>query len=64
MNSVFVTGHALSFQEQIGEICVAAAPSKKGFDVAVDGFHHTEPYFGAAVVQDPVQVIDQHVGEF
>ena len=56
--------HALSLEQQIGEIFVAAAPSKKGFDVGVDGFHHTEAYFGTAVVQNPVQVIDQHVGEF
>src|SRR5579863_10013852 len=52
--------HALSLEQQIGEIFVAAAPSKKSLDVAVDGFHHTETYFGAAVVQDPVQVIQQH----
>jgi hypothetical protein len=30
--------HALSLQQQIGEILVAATPSQKGFDVAVDGF--------------------------
>ena len=54
--------HALSLQQQIGEILVTTAPSQKGFDVAVDGFHHAETYFGAAVVQDPVQVIHQHLG--
>src|SRR6266478_1798365 len=56
--------HALSLEQQVTEILVAAAPSKKGFDVAVDGFHHSEAYFGAAGVEDAVQVIQQHVSEF
>ena len=56
--------HALSLEQQIGEIFVVAAPSKKSLDVAVDGFHHTETYFGAAVIQDPIQVIQQHLGQF
>jgi hypothetical protein len=46
--------HVLSLQQQIGEILVAATPSQEGFDVAVDGLHHAETYFGAAVIQDPV----------
>src|SRR5487761_357955 len=46
--------HALSLEQQIAEILVTAASSKKGFDVAVDGFHHSEANFGAAVVQDAV----------
>src|SRR6266436_4534637 len=53
--------HALRLEQQVGEVFVAAAPSKKGFDVAVDGFHHSEAYFGAAVVQDAIEVIQQHV---
>jgi hypothetical protein len=56
--------HALGFEQPIAEILVAAAPSKESFDVAVDGFHHSEAYLGAAVVEDAVQVIQQHVGEF
>jgi hypothetical protein len=55
--------HALGLQQQIAEILVATAPSKKGFDVAVDGFHHPEGNLGAAVVEDAVQVIQQHKGE-
>src|SRR5713101_10131404 len=55
--------HALGLEQQIAEILIATASSKEGFDVAVDGFHHSEAYFGAAVVQDPVQVIQQHVSE-
>jgi hypothetical protein len=46
--------HALRFEQQVDEIFVAAAPSKKGFDVAVDGFDHSESYFRATVVQDSV----------
>jgi len=53
----------LGLQQQIVEILVATAPSKKGFDVAVDGLHHSEGYFGAAVVENTVQMIQQHVGE-
>jgi integrase len=37
----------LRLEQEIGEILVATAPSKKGFDVAVDGFHHPEAYFRA-----------------
>jgi hypothetical protein len=42
--------HALRFEQQVDEIFVAAAPSKKGFDVAVDRFDHSESYFRATVV--------------
>src|ERR1700686_1464969 len=59
----FCDRHALCFEQQGGEIFVAAAPSKKAFDVAVDGFHDSETYFGAAVIQDSVQVIRQHLGQ-
>src|SRR6516164_3902639 len=55
--------HALGLEQQIGEILVATTPSKKGFDVAVDGFHHPEGYFGAAVVEDAVEVIQQRERE-
>src|SRR6516164_10894553 len=55
--------HALGLEQQIGEILVATTPSKKGFDVAVDGFHHPEGYFGAAVVEDAVEVIQQRESE-
>ena len=46
--------HTLSLEQQIAEILVTAAPSKKGFDVGVDRLHHSEAYFGPAVVQDAV----------
>src|SRR5712692_2997448 len=39
--------HALGLEQQIAEILIATASSKEGFDVAVDGFHHSEAYFGA-----------------
>src|SRR6266550_1952772 len=55
--------HALSLEQQVAEILVATAPSEKGFNVAVDGFHYSEAYFGPTVVEDSVQVIQQHVGE-
>jgi hypothetical protein len=50
----FCDRHALRLEQQIAEILVAPAPSKKGFDVAVDGFHHSEAYLGAAVVEDSI----------
>src|SRR5215469_4942328 len=56
----FCDRHALSLEQQVTEILVAAAPSKKSFDVAVDGFHHPEGYLGAAIVEDSVHVIQQH----
>jgi len=55
--------HALGLEQQVDEILVASTPSKKSFDVAVDGFHHAERYFSAAVIEDAVQVIQQHEGE-
>src|SRR5437660_495991 len=55
--------HALSLEQQIAEILVATAPSKEGFDVAVDGFHHSETYFRAAVVENASEVIQQHFRE-
>ena len=56
--------HALSLEQQIGEILVATTRSQKSLDVAVDGFHYSEAYLGAAVVEDAVEVIQQHIGEF
>src|SRR5215470_15006413 len=56
--------HTLGFEQQIGEILVATAPSKKGFDVAVDGLYHPEGYFGATVVEDAGEVVQQHEREF
>ena len=44
--------HALGLEQQVAEILLTAPPSEKGFDVAVDGFHHSEAYFSAAVVED------------
>ena len=55
--------HALSLEQQVAEILVATPPSKQGFDVAVDGFHDSEAYFGAAVVEDAVEMIQQHFRE-
>src|SRR6266566_5267600 len=55
--------HALSLEQQVAEILVTAAPSIESFDVAVDSFHHSEAYFRATVVQDSVQVIQQHERE-
>ena len=57
-------GQALGLGQQLAEILAAAAPSQNSLDVTVDGFHHSEAYFSAAVVQDPVQVIQQHKGKF
>ncbi len=59
----FCDRHALCLKQYVGEIFVAAAPSKESFDVAVDGFHDSETYFGAAVIQDSIQVIRQHLGQ-
>src|SRR6266550_6438325 len=55
--------HALRVEQQVGEILVATAPSEKGFDVAVDGFYHSEAYLRATEVQDAIQVIQQQVSE-
>ena len=46
--------HALGLEQQVVEILVAAAPSEKGFDVAVDGFYDSEADLDPAVVQNPV----------
>src|SRR5260370_17921823 len=59
----FCDRHALRLEQQVGEIFVAAAPSKKGFDVAVDGFHHSEAYLAPALVEYSVQWIRHHLGQ-
>src|ERR1035441_2955854 len=33
-------------------------------EFGVDAFHYAKPYFGAAVVENAVQMIGQHVGQF
>src|SRR5258708_2507072 len=33
-------------------------------DVAVDRLDDSEAYFGPAIVENPVEVLEQHVGEF
>jgi hypothetical protein len=55
----FGEGCALGLGQQVAEILEAAAPPGKSLHVAVDGFQRCEAYFAAAVVQDPVQVIQQ-----
>src|SRR5665647_451190 len=60
----FGRDHSLGFEEQVAKVLVSAPAVDQHPDVAVDGFHHAEPYFGAAVVEDPIQVSHQRVGQF
>ena len=44
------SGHALRFEQQIAKVPVAAPPIDQRANVPMDGFHHAESYFGAAVI--------------
>jgi hypothetical protein len=39
-------GHPLGLEEEVTEVLVATPPTEQSFDVAVDGFHHSEANFG------------------
>jgi hypothetical protein len=51
-------------EQQIVHVSIPAATSEQSFDVAVDGFNHPHRHLNPAVVQDPIEMIDQHVGQF
>src|SRR5271157_3286953 len=53
-------GQPLRLQEQIVQIAVAATPAQQRFDVPIHRLHHAQRYLDPAVVQDSLQVIQQH----
>jgi YD repeat-containing protein len=53
-------GLTLRLEQQVPQIGVPASASEQRFDVAVDGFDHAEADRRATVVEDAVEVIDQH----
>jgi len=63
-NSVLVAAHALGLQQQITEVLVATASPQQRFDITVDGFDDSQGHFGPAVVQNPVEVVQQHGSQF
>jgi hypothetical protein len=56
-------GHSLSFQQQVMQVLVATAASEQILDVAIHCLHDSHRYFGAAVVKNALQVIEQHLGQ-
>ena len=50
-------GHALRLQQEVMQVFVAAPTSQQTFDIAVHRFHDTHRHFGAAIVEDPIQMI-------
>src|SRR5205807_1296340 len=62
---VFGVGHyhALRLQEQVAHVLIAAPAVNKHADVAVDSLDDSEANFGAAVVQNPIEVFEQHLGK-
>src|SRR5258708_5143175 len=55
-------GQALCLQQQIVHVSITAAAAEQSFDVAVDRFHHTHGYLRPAVVQNALEMIQQHAG--
>jgi len=55
-------GQALGLQQQIVHVSITAAAAEQSFDVAVDGFHHTHRYLRPAIVQDTLEMTQQHLG--
>jgi hypothetical protein len=53
---------AARFEQQVIHVSITAAASEQSFDVAIDGFNHTHRYLRPAVVQDALQMIQQHAG--
>ena len=53
---------ALRLQQQIVHVSITAAAAEQSFDVAVDRFYHTHGYLRPAVVQDALEMIQQHAG--
>jgi hypothetical protein len=58
------SSQALSFEEQVIEIAISATASNEGLDVSIYGFDHAHRNFSLAVIQYPVQVGQQHSGQF
>ncbi len=56
--------HSLGLQEQVAEILITASAVDQHTNVPVDRFDHTEAHLGPTVVENAVQVLDQHCGEF
>src|ERR1039457_7151885 len=56
----FGGSHALGFEQQVVEVLVTAPASDQHLDVAVDCFDDTERRLHVAVVQNAVQMIQQH----
>jgi phosphatidylserine/phosphatidylglycerophosphate/cardiolipin synthase-like enzyme len=54
-------GHPLRFEQQVAEVCIAAAAAQQGFDVTVDGFDYSKRNLGAAVIENAIEVIEQHL---
>jgi hypothetical protein len=48
---------SLGLEQQVTQVGVAAPAIDEHPDVAIDGFHHTHPDLGPAVVRDAVQVL-------
>ena len=53
---------ALRLQQQIVHVSITAAAAEQSFDVAVDGFHDAHRYFRPAVVQNALEMSQQHAG--
>ncbi len=56
-------GHPLRLQQQVSQILVAAATPQPGLDVSVHGLDQTHRNLRPAVVQDTVEVVQQHAGQ-
>jgi hypothetical protein len=56
--------HALCFEQQVLQVLISTPAVDQQTEFGVDAFHYAKPYFGAAVVENPVQMIGQHVGQF
>src|ERR1019366_4149560 len=57
-------GHTLSLEEEVAQVLIPSSAPQQGLDVAVDGLHHSETNLDAAVVENPVHMVDQHVAQF
>ena len=57
-------GQALRFEQQVVQILVSTSSSEERFDVAVDCFNDAEPHLHPTVVENAIDMIGEHEGQF
>jgi len=57
-------GHAFGFQQQVADVLIAATTIDEHPNISVERLDHAEANLSSAIVQDPLQMLHQHLREF